>query len=112
MNKHVFRKLIAGVLTLILLVGLFPGNHRASAEDTLNINADAAILIDAATGKVLYEKNSDKVLGIASMTKMMTEYLLLEAVAEGRVKWDQEYAVSEYVYTISQDTALIECSFT
>jgi D-alanyl-D-alanine carboxypeptidase (penicillin-binding protein 5/6) len=106
LNKHVFRKLIAGVLTLILLVGLFPGNHRVSAEDTLNINADAAILIDAATGKVLYEKNSDKVLGIASMTKMMTEYLLLEAVAEGRVKWDQEYAVSEYVYTISQDTAL------
>ena len=112
MNKHVFRKLIAGVLTLILLVGLFPGNHRVSAEDTLNINADAAILIDAATGKVLYEKNSDKVLGIASMTKMMTEYLLLEAVAEGRVKWDQEYAVSEYVYTISQDTCFIECSFT
>ena len=68
---------------------MYPGFHRASAEDTLNINADAAILIDAATGKVLYEKNSDKVLGIASMTKMMTEYLLLEAIAEGRVKWDQ-----------------------
>ena len=40
------------------------------------------------------------------MTKMMTEYLLLEAVAEGRVKWDQEYAVSEYVYKISQDRDL------
>ena len=106
LKKHIFRKLIAGVLTSILLLGLFPGVHRASAEDTLNINADAAILIDAATGKVLYEKNSDKVLGIASMTKMMTEYLLLEAIAEGRVKWDQEYAVSEYVYKISQDTAL------
>ena len=66
--------------------------NRASAEDSLNINADAAILIDAATGKVLYEKNSDKVLGIASMTKMMTEYLLLEAVNEGRMSWDQEYA--------------------
>ena len=43
LNKHVFRKLIAGVWILILLVGLFPGNHRVSAEDTLNINADAAI---------------------------------------------------------------------
>ena len=106
LNKHIFRKLIAGILTSILLFGLFPGSHRANAEDILNINADAAILIDAATGKVLYEKNSDKVLGIASMTKMMTEYLLLEAIAEKRVKWDQEYAVSEYVYKISQDTDL------
>ena len=51
-------------------------------------------------------------LGIASMTKMMTEYLLLEAIDEGRVKWDQEYAVSEYVYNISQDRSFIECSFT
>ena len=84
----------------------FQDSHRAHAEDILNINADAAILIDAATGKVLYEKNSDKVLGIASMTKMMTEYLLLEAIAEKRVKWDQEYAVSEYVYKISQDRDL------
>ncbi len=40
------------------------------------------------------------------MTKMMTEYLLLEAVEEDRVKWDQEYAVSEYVYNVSQDRSL------
>jgi serine-type D-Ala-D-Ala carboxypeptidase (penicillin-binding protein 5/6) len=105
-NKYFFRKQLSGMLALILLLGLFSGNHRASAEDTLNINADAAILIDAKTGKVLYGKNPDKVLGIASMTKMMTEYLLLEAVAEGRVKWDQEYAVSEYVYNVSQDRSL------
>ena len=106
MNKYFFRKQLSGMLALILLLGLFSGNHRASAEDTLNINADAAILIDAKTGKVLYGKNPDKVLGIASMTKMMTEYLLLEAVAEDRVKWDQEYAVSEYVYNVSQDRSL------
>ena len=53
LNKHIFRKLIAGILTSILLFGLFQGSHRAYAEDILNINADAAILIDAATGKIL-----------------------------------------------------------
>jgi serine-type D-Ala-D-Ala carboxypeptidase (penicillin-binding protein 5/6) len=98
-----FRKLTAGLLALILLLSLFPGQQEASAEDALNINADAAILVDASTGKVLYEKNADDVLGIASMTKMMTEYLLLEAIDEGRVKWDQKYSVSDYVYQVSQD---------
>lgn len=78
-----------------------PQNIKAE-EDVLNIEADAAILVEAETGKILYQKNIDAVLGIASMTKMMTEYLLLEAIHEGRVKLDQEYAVSEYVYQISQ----------
>ena len=72
----------------------------------LNLNVDAAILIDADTGKILYEKNSETALGIASMTKMMTEYLLFEAIEEGKVTWDQQYNVTEYTYKISQDRRL------
>ena len=106
MKKYFSRKKLAGLLALILLINLFPGLHKASAEDVLNINASAAILVDAETGKVLYAKNPDEVLGIASMSKMMTEYLLLEAIDEGRVKWDQDYSVSDYAYQISQDRAL------
>ncbi|MBB6447959.1 serine hydrolase [Bacillus benzoevorans] len=106
MKKYFSRKKIAGLLALILLLNLFPVLPKANAEDVLNVNASAAILVDAETGKVLYAKNPDEVLGIASMTKMMTEYLLLEAIKEGRVKWDQEYAVSDYVYKISQDRDL------
>ncbi len=106
MKKTFYRKSIAGFLALVMILGLLPGIHKAHAEDILNINADAAILVDAETGKILYQKNADKVLGIASMTKMMTEYLLLEAVEEGKVKWDQEYAVSEYVWKVSQDRNL------
>lgn len=91
-----------------MILGILPNVHSASAaeEDVLSINADAAILVEAETGRILYGKNIDKVLGIASMTKMMTEYLLLEAIEEGRVSWDQEYAVSEYAWKVSQDTNL------
>ncbi|UOE55528.1 D-alanyl-D-alanine carboxypeptidase [Cytobacillus oceanisediminis] len=106
MKKTLYRKSIAGFLALVMILGLLPGINKAHAEDILNINADAAILVDAETGKILYQKNADKVLGIASMTKMMTEYLLLEAVEEGKVKWEQEYAVSEYVWKVSQDRNL------
>lgn len=106
LKRTIYRKYVASFLALIMVFGLFPSVNKAQAEDILDINGDAAILVEAETGRVLYAKNADQVLGIASMTKMMTEYLLLEAIKEGRVKWDQEYAVSEYVWKVSQDRAL------
>ncbi|MEC1159265.1 D-alanyl-D-alanine carboxypeptidase family protein [Cytobacillus horneckiae] len=108
MKSRGYRKIIACFLSLIMILGILPNVHSASAaeEDVLSINADAAILVEAETGRILYGKNIDKVLGIASMTKMMTEYLLLEAIKEGKVSWDQEYAVSEYAWKVSQDTNL------
>jgi serine-type D-Ala-D-Ala carboxypeptidase (penicillin-binding protein 5/6) len=101
-NKHFYQKFVASALAMIMFFSLFAGVNQAKAEAALNINADGAILVDAETGKVLYEKNADNVLGIASMTKMMTEYILLDSVKKGKVKWDQEYHVSDLVYKISQ----------
>jgi serine-type D-Ala-D-Ala carboxypeptidase (penicillin-binding protein 5/6) len=86
------------LLTLIAFVYVPQSIH---AEEKLPINADAAILVEADTGKIIYEQNADKALGIASMTKMMTEYLLFEAIASGKVKWEQTYTPSEKVYTLS-----------
>ena len=57
----------------------------SDAETDLGFKVDAAILIDAETGKILYEQNADTSLGIASMTKMMTEYMLLDAIEEGKI---------------------------
>ena len=106
MKRTFYRQFVVGLLTLVMAFSLLPGIGAVKAEDVLSINGDAAILVEAETGKVLYSKDADKVLGIASMTKIMTEYLLLEAIEEGKVTWDQEYAVSEYVWKVSQDTAL------
>ncbi|OXS73121.1 D-alanyl-D-alanine carboxypeptidase [Domibacillus enclensis] len=93
------------LLSVLLFIGLWtPGQIKVDAA--FDVNAAAAILIDAETGQVLYEKNSDQQLGVASMSKMMTEYLLLEAVKEGKVKLDDTYQVSDYVYAISQDRSL------
>lgn len=102
MNKHFYQKFITSALAFILFFSVFAGVNKAEAEAAINVNADGAILIDGETGKVLYEKNGDSPLGVASMTKMMTEYLLLDAVKHGKVKWDQDYHVSELVYKISQ----------
>ncbi|MGG1557740.1 serine hydrolase [Geobacillus thermoleovorans] len=95
------------LLSICLCLTFGPFQQRVKAESApLDIRADAAILVDAQTGRILYEKNIDTVLGIASMTKMMTEYLLLDAIKAKRVKWDQMYTPSDYVYRLSQDRAL------
>ncbi|TWT02145.1 D-alanyl-D-alanine carboxypeptidase [Planococcus sp. CPCC 101016] len=91
-------------MAVLTLTAVVP--QKAQAEESLNIMAEAAILVDAETGKILYEKNAEKPLGVASMTKMMTEYLLFEAIEEGRITWDQEYEVTDYTYRISQDMRL------
>ena len=90
----------------LLLLSMFVQMPQASAETDLGLTVDAAILIDAESGKILYEQNADTSLGIASMTKMMTEYLLLDAIKEETVSWDQQYRVTEYTYKVSQDRAL------
>nr|WP_209464163.1 serine hydrolase [Virgibacillus natechei] len=71
------------------------------AADNLDLNADSAILVDAETGKVLYAKDPDVALPPASMTKMMTEYLVLEAIDSGEISWDTTTEISDYPYGIS-----------
>lgn len=94
-------------LISVLLISVFAGiPAKASAATDLGLTVDAAILIDADSGKILYEQNADTSLGIASMTKMMTEYLLLDAIEAGTVTWEQEYRVTDYTYRMSQNRAL------
>ncbi|WP_027410561.1 serine hydrolase [Anoxybacteroides tepidamans] len=100
------KSIIIGLLVVFLLSTILPFGKVKAAQDPLNIEADAAILVDASSGRILYQKNIDTVLGIASMTKMMTEYILLEAIKQHRVKWDQQYTPSDYVYRLSQDRDL------
>ncbi len=84
-------------------------NASAETGAALNIEAGAAILVEANSGKIVYQKNADELLSIASMTKMMSEYLVHEAVDKGKLKWDQKIKVSEYAYKVSQDASLSKC---
>ncbi|MGE7885679.1 serine hydrolase [Bacillus sp. NPDC094077] len=102
------KRFIALVTVLTLACSMFAPYGNASAETgaALNIEAGAAILVEANSGKIVYQKNADELLAIASMTKMMSEYLVNEAVEKGKLKWDQKIKVSEYAHKISQDRSL------
>lgn len=85
---------ISVVLTVALLVqlgvSLVTQPKAAMAADPVeNLNVKSAILIDAASGQVLFENRADTPLPPASMAKMMTEYLVMEAVKNGKLSWDE-----------------------
>ncbi|MBJ8055722.1 D-alanyl-D-alanine carboxypeptidase [Bacillus cereus] len=102
------KRFIALVTVLTIACSMLVPYSNASAETAaaLNIEAGAAILVEANSGKIVYQKNADELLSIASMTKMMSEYLVNEAISKGKLKWDQKVKVSEYAYKISQDRSL------
>ncbi|MED1411237.1 MULTISPECIES: D-alanyl-D-alanine carboxypeptidase family protein [Bacillus] len=63
-------------------------------NNELNIQAKAAILMDAESGKIIYKKNEDMPFAPASMSKMMTEYIVLEQIENGSIKWDDSVTIS------------------
>ena len=107
MKKVNKKSLLSLMLIPVLLLSMLVTTPATTkAETDLGLTVDAAILIDADSGKILYEQNSTTPLGIASMTKMMTEFLLLDAINEGTVTWDQQYRVTDLTYTMSHDRTL------
>ncbi|EPR3693897.1 D-alanyl-D-alanine carboxypeptidase PBPD1 [Listeria monocytogenes] len=105
--KNIIKK--TGILIMaasLAVSGFLVSPKAAQAAEAPNVNANAAIAIEESTGKILYSKDADKLMGIASMTKMMDEYLLLEAIDKGQIKWDDKVTISEYAYKVSQDTSL------
>ena len=85
------RKLLALALAAALAVGGAPVVHGVSLE----MAAPSAVLMEAATGTVLYEKDAHTPLPPASVTKIMTLLLVMEALDAGRIGWDDTVTASE-----------------
>ena len=80
------------VVTLALLVGLLPIGVRAVE---LDVDGKSALLMDVATGSVLYENNAHEKLAPASVTKVMTMLLIMEAIDGGKIGWEDQVVASE-----------------
>ena len=85
------RRLIAFGLTLTLTLPLLAVRAGAAEPD---VSAPSAILMEEATGEVLYEKNAHERLAPASVTKIMTLLLVMEALESGRIGWDDTVTAS------------------
>jgi len=82
-------------LIICLFTGLFAGT--AVMADGPEISAPSAILLDSATGEILYEKDADRQVYPASTTKIMTVLLAVEAVENGEISLDEKVAGSDTI---------------
>lgn len=100
--KHKLRASFFILTVLFIAIASFGVKPQTtSAAETFDVAAESAIVVDAETGKILYAKQPDIKLPPASMTKMMTEYLVLEAIDKGQITWDTTTQISDYAYSIS-----------
>lgn len=77
---------------LLLILLLLP--FKVFALEDLVPNSASSILIEADSGKIIYEKEKDKRVSVASMTKMVAQIIILEEIEKGHIKWSDVVTVS------------------
>ena len=102
---NIKRNMLIGGATAAILAGVLPASTVVKA-DAPDINAEASLTVDAETGQILQGEEIDKELGIASMTKMLVEYIVFEELEAGNIEWETEITISDYAYEISQNYLL------
>ena len=86
------RKIGCMVIVLCLILSAVP---VSAAPMGPTVAGKSALLMDAATGRVLLEHNPHEKLAPASVTKVMTMLLIMEAIDSGKIKWDDTVTASE-----------------
>lgn len=80
---------------LLIIMSFFVLNLNVLAEEDFAPTAKSAILVDNLSGKVLYEKNADEKLAPASMTKLASMLIVMEAIDNGSLKFEDKVTISE-----------------
>ena len=100
MLEKIFLKLTACFLSIILMIGFLSINSNATRADDesngMKFNCKSALLMEAETGKILFEQNADEALHPASVTKIMTLLLVMEAIDSGKINYDDMVTASAY----------------
>lgn len=86
----------------------FPIMVNAENETSLAPKAKSAIMIEATTGDIIFEKNADEKLPPASMTKIMSMLLIIESIEKGVIAWDEMVTVSENASGMGGSQILLE----
>ena len=78
---------------IILLIFTLTFVPKINAQELIP-NAQSGILIESGTKEILYEKNKDEKLSVASLTKMMVQLLILEKIEDKSINWDDTVVAS------------------
>jgi D-alanyl-D-alanine carboxypeptidase (penicillin-binding protein 5/6) len=104
MYKYGKIRFAAALFALLFIISASRGYALVQFESS----AGSALLMEASTGRILYEKNADVPVPPASITKLMTLLIGLDAVDEGKAKWDDLVPVSEAAWTVEGSEMFLE----
>ena len=94
-------------IKILLFCLIFSICITCSAEEVIS-GAVSGILIDADSGKIIYEKDKNKKVAMASLTKMMSQIIILEEIEKGNIKWDDIVVVSKNAQDMGGSQIYIE----
>jgi D-alanyl-D-alanine carboxypeptidase (penicillin-binding protein 5/6) len=103
MLMNILRK---NIVILAIIIALLPINTVNAVE--IELSSPSAILMEASTGTVLYEKNPDEIRSPASITKIMTLILTFEAIESGRISLEDEVTTSAYAKSMGGSQVFLE----
>lgn len=101
-------KILKFICVFISCVLLFVSSLSALAISDEEITAPSAVLMEAKTGKILYEKNSHEIRACASITKVMTLILIMEAIDSGEISLDDNVTASAHASSMGGSDIWLE----
>lgn len=105
------KKIFVFLLLLIMPISIFASDTVpvvSTENSSLAPSATSAILIEATTGEILFEKNAHEKLAPASMTKIMSMLVIVESIEKGVINWDDVVNVSENASKMGGSQILLE----
>jgi serine-type D-Ala-D-Ala carboxypeptidase (penicillin-binding protein 5/6) len=108
MEGYVMKRIVSIMVFVLLSAMMAPAALAEESGVKLVDNVKSAILIERDTGAVLYEQNSNEQLPPASMTKIMTMLLIMEAIDKGKLSMDEKIRASEYAASMGGSQIFLE----
>ena len=102
-----FLKILSLMLSVVFVMVTLPV-RPVGAIAPEELSAPAAVLMDAETGTVLFEKNSHEVRACASITKVMTLILVMEALDSGKIQWEDTVTASAHAASMGGSNIWLE----
>lgn len=96
------------VISADFMASLVPGLNGTAAEGAVTVSAPSAILLEAQTGTVIFEKDADRICSPASITKIMTLLLIFEALGQGQIHLTDEVVTSEHAQSMGGSQVFLE----
>ncbi|WP_243685936.1 D-alanyl-D-alanine carboxypeptidase family protein [Lentilactobacillus rapi] len=96
----------------MLSAGFATSVQASSVTDQPVIAAKAAIAVDARTGQILYQKNANQALPIASVSKLMTIYIVHQQIKQKKLAWDDQVTISPAIAKLSTASGLTNVPLT